>query len=548
MKAVLLLLLIAVSAEAHQGMHAPPIDVTNSHGKSHSGFGNYGVDDYDASERLKKSCTHTDMKESAEGLCVMPEDRAEVRSLALQLSAPVVMPHLKNYAASVLYSELKLANPETKIPPPECATLNPAPQQELRASAMSTKNLASASVLMDVFSGPVTEWKHNTRPYLVRLRQNYPLLFYPSDRQGKFLALLKGAAGQTYTSDSDDIFAHHTNMTAINAALATDKELGKKLLREIDNMKRYYARELENELASVCAASPMSLYGRYPAIFNQALLDMTPAERKMANLFLCPQPFYYNDLNTDSDCDGLVDRYDPAPRNPFNPKSKHSVSGKGDQDPPFGGQFEYELESTLSKVSISRKISVNFPGGDAASKAKFMEGMRACVTQMKNQFQEVYKGIAAKNPLFQGKALDFNIELEEKKEADFTIHKCWCSTCKVKLESGYIWDSYIPKNTCRNEFTPAMEAAIKDEKLNPLKTNRTWMSQADAGNLLYSTAGDCNTIKHEILHRLGLPDEYNADYYPFNRIGPHSSVMNSGSEVLERHLTALLSPQKCGAQ
>ena len=57
--------------------------------------------------------------------------------------------------------------------------------------------------------------------------------------------------------------------------------------------------------------------------------------------------------------------------------------------------------------------------------------------------------------------------------------------------------------------------------------------------------GQIKTIVHEIGHKLGLPDEYAADYYPFNLVGEHDSFMNNGRNVKPRHIGSILSPRKC---
>ncbi len=71
--------------------------------------------------------------------------------------------------------------------------------------------------------------------------------------------------------------------------------------------------------------------------------------------------------------------------------------------------------------------------------------------------------------------------------------------------------------------------------------------QADSGNLMENT--DCNVLRHEVGHMLGLPDEYQADYYPFNALGENNSVMNGPQpgtpRLYPRHFWSMLHPNSC---
>jgi hypothetical protein len=565
-----LLLLIGISASAHNGMHAPPIDVTNATGRSHSGFGNFGIDDYEASEKLKKSCTDADMRENAAGVCQLPADKNEARLLAKQISAPIVLPKLQKYAAAVLHSELNLSDPDNKLPRPSCANEPvPAPQVQLRINAMRPKNLYSATILNALYQ----DMRPASGPYLDRLKMNYPLLFDPRDRSERLLNLIKKEVGSVYKDQGTDKFAHKTNMTALMAKLDVSADLQRKLDQEIMLMKGKYAHHLRESLKGVCSLGSRVIAQKHPGIFQQAILDMSPEERKMANLFLCSQDYYYDESKHDSDCDGVPDKSDPDPRNAFVPRAKHDVEGSANDDPPFGGDYKYKLEQKDSRIIVKRKISLNFGNLSEDKRKMYIDAMDKCMAPMKEKFKATFAKLAEKNPAYRGKSAELDVEIaaSDNGVGDFNVHKCWCSTCYVKtrealfkidswtlksriaqdlrwvgIDSSILSDAYIPKDTCAEDLTPAMKAAMVNKKLNP--NQQAWFQQQDAVNLVYSTAPSCQTLQHEVMHKLGLGDEYLAEYYPFNRVGPHDSLLSGGYEVYERHVSAILSPKKCEAQ
>ncbi|MCP4915166.1 MAG: hypothetical protein GY909_18750 [Oligoflexia bacterium] len=58
---ILSCIVLSSSLFAHGG-DVPPINVSNASGTSHSGFGNYGASDFEASEKLKTKCLEDDLQ------------------------------------------------------------------------------------------------------------------------------------------------------------------------------------------------------------------------------------------------------------------------------------------------------------------------------------------------------------------------------------------------------------------------------------------------------------------------------------------------------
>jgi len=72
------------------------------------------------------------------------------------------------------------------------------------------------------------------------------------------------------------------------------------------------------------------------------------------------------------------------------------------------------------------------------------------------------------------------------------------------------------------------------------------LNRQNAANL--TTTTDSGVVRHEILHVLGLNDEYEDEAMVFNQIGESDSIMNhsfQSSRLYPRHVDQLLSPLRC---
>ena len=226
---------------------------------------------------------------------------------------------------------------------------------------------------------------------------------------------------------------------------------------------------------------------------------------------------------------------------------------------------------------------------------------------MKTDFEKTFEKSKSHKKGFEGKELEINIKLADfndneeydRSDVNFYMHKCYCSGCVYKVKkyktiseatffekiynfgeylvtdevSDFYDESYVPRDTCAEDLTKDQVLNITTDDMSSAAKSRfvryqneveagssvldaakdnLWFSQANAKNLsirgLEKRGENCHVIKHEILHQMGLPDEYLAEYYPFNRVGSHESVMRSGNELKARHLWSILSPKECSVK
>lgn len=560
MKIFVLTTLICFVSYAHMGL-TPPVDSTNSGGKSHSGFGNLGGDDFEASVKLRKSCLNSDVarySKDIERSCRSndsdPFDLEEFLDSGAEL---MTRNKLQAYAASVISSNIDLIKPLGTMSDyiPGNSTCNdipaqdPAPHLEVRKSSLSVENAVSASFIDTEMSPNASD------DYNQRIRRNYPYLFkretliptgISHDPQKNILDTVKRHLGNAYVSDGN-MFAHSTTMDALDAKMTADEEAKKEVEEAVALAQKQYGLYLYSQLPQICYMSIEKIADRFPEIFDQFLVDLPEAQSNVTRYALCKEKFYYDPDNFDSDCDGVKDSDDVEPADPFSPTSKHSVGDKNYSNPPFTGNGLKEVSKVGNTIKVKRQISVNLSGLSAQDKEKVMGQIESCRDELKKSVEDSYAGFSEMNPNMSAYNLDFDMEINESTNlrSDFSVHKCWCSTCKVYYNDPSGRKTRIPKDTCRSDFTAEMNAGLTDNNLNPVAKRRRWFSQADAANLTISSAGNCKTIKHELLHKLGLSDEYVADYYPFNLVGEHDSLMHGGHQIYPRQIGDIISPWKC---
>ena len=80
-----------------------------------------------------------------------------------------------------------------------------------------------------------------------------------------------------------------------------------------------------------------------------------------------------------------------------------------------------------------------------------------------------------------------------------------------------------------------------------MTNNPHGLFRANAGN--YTMGEKFSTVRHEVVHLLGVADEYRDSFYPFNHLGEHSSIMSSSNglnkRLYPRHLDQILDPMMC---
>ncbi|MCP4915167.1 MAG: hypothetical protein GY909_18755 [Oligoflexia bacterium] len=415
------------------------------------------------------------------------------------------------------------------------------PHQQVREGAKSLNNSVSAALLYDMFN-------HN-EAYKNRLKNNYPHLFSPSSQYRDLLSVVREELGDSY-KDGGSMFDHRDTMGAMNLAVLNSGEFQGKLEAKLQSIKQKYADGLRKKAKKVCSSSLARLYADFPMAIDQYLIDLPEAGRKIASLSMCSNKKFYDPRKYDSDCDGVKDYRDDAPRDPFSPRTDHNVTSSTYNNPPFGSNTNYsvKLEGETLKLKTPLKIKVN-SSIDDASKTRALGNLRRCAGQLVTEMRRSFDQYKDTIPEMRSRNLEVEIEFEEVDDnSSFTIHKCWCSTCNQRYVDAAGNEKRIPRHICFDDLTDEMKAGLANRELNPTDQTGLWRNgQADAANLNHEASGNCTTLGHEFLHKMGLPDEYLAEnYYPFNLLDDdHSSFMSSGTTMKRRHIAGILSPKKC---
>tara|TARA_B100001971_G_scaffold215148_1_gene258358 strand:- start:19692 stop:21410 length:1719 start_codon:yes stop_codon:yes gene_type:complete len=546
----LILTLLVFHAYAHQGF-APPVDSTNSGGRSHSGFGNLGGNDYEASVKLRKTCLGTDLARyrSEIQMTCAPEGEENTFELTefLDTGASLMTRNkLQAYAASVIASNVNLingtsggANPNTcnGIPTP-----TPPPHETVRESSLSVENAVSAAYI-DRMLTP----NGASDDYEIRIRRNYPYLKVPNDSGSRrILRKVEERLGNAYQDDGN-MFAHSVTMAALDAEMTNNAISRTEISDIVEEVQAEYGQYLESQLPRICNMSIEDISERFPEIFDQFLIDLPEEESSISRYALCKESFYYNPESFDSDCDGVKDADDANPGDPFSPRAVFNIAGKNYINPPFTINGSKTLERVNNEIRVKRDINIDVSGLSEADRERVLANIGACRDEVKQTVEDAFIDYLGTNRNLVQYNLNFDLNLNPvtSGRSDFNIHRCWCSTCEVYYNHPTRGRIEIPRDTCRADFTKEMEEGLNDPNLNPVADRRSWFNQEDAANLTIGSSSDCKTIKHELLHKVGLSDEYVASYYPFNLVGEHDSLMNNGERLYPRHIGDLLSPWKC---
>lgn len=547
--------------------HVPPnkpISMWNNNGVSHSGMGNFGATDYEAMQKLKVQCLPEDMAIYRQAVCkqISQKEEKEVSSLIESSASVFFNAGLRNYAANILSSEIKNMPGNSDFRPTYCinsgAPIKPSPHLDIRNQARIDLNAVSAAFIMDKRGS-------SSDNYEERLKRNYSYLFTPTEQWSDLFEIIEDGndevegLGDQWDQSSFSTLAHRDAMSAFKARFSTDEDFKKMVQTKIKEIQENHEKWLASKLDSVCNSTPEDIRATFPGIFDQYLVDLNDDDRAVANYYLCKEPFYYDPENFDSDCDGENDADDPAPGDPFIPESERSSDSEVLRDPPFSSSTtdtEVKLrENDPNIIDVSTEISFGFDDNiTIEEKVLYFKFILNCTAELKQSLEEKAKQWSKGRAAFANKTINFDFKITQAgsfEADDFTVHRCWCSICRVRTDIGAIYDSYIPKDKCRADFTEEEVKAMGDSTLNPWRSippENNWFNNADAGNLIVSERDpeySCRTIKHELMHKLGLPDEYSADWYPFNLIGERDSLLSTGDKIYDRHIGSILSPKEC---
>lgn len=575
-----------------------PVDVRGLEivGSRHSGYGEYSdVDDYEGVNILKRNCTALlpEILKSEEDcrpsfFSFFRKKRDPVNKLVATIEDDYTQTLLSNYAGIILSSEVQNAC-GVQVPPISCpakvfedniintqlmktsvAKAQELPSHEdIRRNALVLQNAISAALLSKRCS--ISEPLPAVRIYQNRLKLQYPYLFetrmFHNRGYSEIIELLQ-LEGISVPADetilSPDLRLHANSMRTIMAAIDRNPELKEKLQKKLGDLLQDYGQKIKKDIdpaSAICSMSSKDLFIRYPQVVNQAFIDLAPEQRNIMSASLCKIKEFYNPHDYDTDCDGIVDSDDSSPENSFVPINEFKIATTTMENPPFSTGAYYSIKKESGKISIS--IDVDIASDSTVTpeqKSGFLSKYSTCVkTDLVNEFQKNFEIIKQEKSHFFNSTdeidIKFNIQ-ERSSPYAIALHKCYCSTCNLKYNFEGQQKS-VPENYCleniKNGILPEGESitqqemdAIKAAYLAQTQNNTVggvWFVQENSSNLTISA--DCGTLKHETIHRFGLPDEYVSSYYPFDRVGSSNSIMNNEEKnVLPRHLARILSPDK----
>tara|TARA_R110002072_G_scaffold534_2_gene3550 strand:+ start:92699 stop:94243 length:1545 start_codon:yes stop_codon:yes gene_type:complete len=505
---------------------------------------------YEAERKLRKQCLQKNSPEAIGEYCqyVIDEKGYDRDATISNVVAGSTHLYFKSYTADVLVSEIELAGINPK-PLPGCIKRfyqKSEPHKDARSSAMEPKNMVSAGVLMEIYDGGFLSF--NYKNYTTRLNETFPAMFSPSSRSESLRSFVEDKLGDDFDYSNNDGRGHANIMDAFNALYNNDSGFKSDVDTKVDQIKKSYGKSLKDKLAGLCSKDPLKIQDEYPAIFKQAILDMNENERIGSNEYLCKFPKYYDPAKYDSDCDGESDKEDPSPNDPFTPDSEQSHSGRNVSDPPYGSEYDYEVKRNSNGV-VDLKTTLYFEthGMNETERTAFINKVKTCNSGLEKDMNDSFEDLKKSNPSYNGKLnTKIKIEFGDYFSPSFDVHKCYCSDCnnRVKDPESTLGMFYLDHTKCWDDLTDKQKEAVK--KVFPGGSSR-WRNRANAANL--NTDVTCRTIKHEILHRFGLPDEYSdRNSYPYNRIA--CSIMgvynyNDPDEIKGRHLESILSPESC---
>ncbi|MBI2519010.1 MAG: hypothetical protein HYV97_01275 [Bdellovibrio sp.] len=522
-------------------------------GTSHSGMGRIASDAFEANEAVRETCTRSILSKNLSSICqhLTVLDQPPLLFLVNFFSQTNTTSYLRDYVASVLKSEYLDNVPGEPAPLPDlsCLTsLPPAPHAEIRKSTHFKYNTISATIIDQIYGGynlsliGGLDLEYTKAEYVDRLHRAMPHLFWPENRTTQLVSLMKRHLGDHWTPNAHSVGQHEAIKSAYDTLYnAPNSNFKKEVDQAIINIETDYTANIHSQLSNVCNMSPEQLFKNFPGIFDQAIIDMNQTQRAMANIYLCRQSYYYDPHEFDTDCDGIFDDDDPAPDHPFDPNNEFRQQGRRMDDPPFGSDFDYQVKFNKKKNTINLTLDLGFDTDELSQdeKTEFYNTLKTCRASFEGDIEAAFTKASGSLPWLKNAKINLYFNFEEGN--DFAVHRCYCADCHVPDPDGieviFAGRSEIPNTTCKKDLTPKQKDAV-------LAAGTHWRDRQDANNVTATT--ECWILKHEMLHRLGLPDEYvDKKSYPYNEIGPNNSIMNSGEEILPRHVERILRPERC---
>ncbi len=528
--------------------------------QNRQGFGHIGPEPNRAQESLRRQCLDETAQTggtncSLEQMMTLSDEN---RSFLINTLDGTVTAYLEGYFKDFLATELN--NLGESVPDSLARCINtPERRTDLHATELQSSqefdNMLSAIVLNEIYNFNLERGQRSFEPYMDRLGHSFPILYFSRSSILEMMTghrgiplrnLLLEELGEAFNVRTHDGREHHRIMELIRNA-RKDPSFEARMMEAHQAIKDDYAEEIKRRMQSVCTGgiTPFNMQFWYPQVFNQAILDMNEDERAAANFFLCRRAWYYQDQNTDTDCDGFMDNADPDPTDPFNPLPFQVQQGGATHNPPYRSSYDYNILRLDGELRLQTSLSVRFNDVTPEEEMAFRNNLTRCSSELSQHMREVFQNMRSDVEHYQ--ELDLNVQISftfpDKGGTDFYIHRCYCTDCyNVPDPDNPQEGATIPRSTCREDLSPAQQQSV----ITTLGSLDRWRNRADAANMMPNTS--CQTIKHEILHRFGLPDEYtDTRIYPYNQtdcnIMGDASALPENQGLRPRQLQEIINPR-----
>jgi len=321
----------------------------------------------------------------------------------------------------------------------------------------------------------------------------------------------------------------------------------------------------------------------YPSVIRQALVDMSRPERALAQAALCEAGAMPN-LRLPNSCQGVSGGPLPGTRPVL-------VNRLRVLDWPYGSPQKMSITQPTASAPREVNLKVNLVLGPeledhcpdqnnngvldcleslVSAWGSDVNGFLNCSTGQipsANLWQSASHSRAVPCPepvdpgLQRTPGVKFKITFKTHASPDnvpepkVMIHRCFHSNINGDVEDKgnchkvdqlnmrrclTSWTLSVPRTAenCRAEI--ARRSITSPEQLN----------RANSSN--YSLTDSPLTVRHEVLHALGLPDEYQDDRRPYGHIGENNSIMRNArhpmARLYPRHLDQILAPLQCSEE
>jgi len=354
------------------------------------------------------------------------------------------------------------------------------------------------------------------------LQTTLPAGFQAAGNQTAEQALQRVTSGTALTTSTGSANILGPSQLGIDAiTVMQNRRQGQALRSGLQSLRTSYQSTLEAQVGHLCGADLEHLIRWDAAGVRQFLVDEAARgteDLNFARLALCTTDSFSRKIRPTA-CGRVAAEFNDSTR-----PGRKWYRGSQYSNYPFSGNINYAIERTRSGGHRQYDITVNIhflvdPGAtlDMAQMGQWRD-------EAQTYFQEQARRFGYHANFIIGMS---SSNVERADALNIHYHQCWCSTCNSSRPAP-------------NNVPPSKETCASTTPGAPTFGR---MLQADSSN--FHASVDRQTVFHEIAHGLGLPDEYQNSYYPFNPLGQENSLMSSGDVMYRRHFQRIFNPNTC---